>query len=76
MLKHSDVCIILRALRDERRVRVSDLPEVTQHVAVGGSGGASGILTQSLVFFVPHHPTDLEYLVFLELEFYGKRKNV
>lgn len=42
MLKHSDVCIILRALRDERRVKVSDLPEVTQHVAVGGSGGSFG----------------------------------
>lgn len=67
-VKRLQYCTILRSLRDERRARVSDLPKVTQCAA----GVASGILTQSLVFFLPHHPSDLEYLSSWIYSFMGK----
>lgn len=72
ILKHSDICIILKALRDERRAGVSGLPRVTQCVA-----------NRDLGYFDPESyvlPTAPSYglrvSVFLDLHFYEKRTTV
>ena len=72
ILKHSDICIILKALRDERRVGVSGLPRVTQCLA----NWDLGYLDPESYVLLPSPSYGLRVSVFLDLHFYEKRRTV